>query len=462
MPVIKYGLLFFLIIMAFPFVSQVVAVEYKTLGVLLLAIILWTFPIVPSSISSIFIIASIVSLELVDQFSDAVTGFVTMSVYFVLTISLLSFVMMNVGIGNVVTTFIIKMSKHNKVRASIAFFAVTIFFPLILPSAVSRLKVTLPIINDLNQKLGLGENSGFKKLNYLTASMISQFSQIMFLSGGPMSIIAFQLILDNDGVDLSWLGWLSYLFIPISLSCLSIWMFMVFFFKPFHDKQILPLKTRSHTHEYSDSHSNMSKEDKIKFQIALWVFVVMVAFWIFGPWLNIPLIVPPMVALMIFALPGLKLIESKDINQNADWNFFLFFATALSLGKVVHGNGTGEWIAGIILSYVHIEQMNVMVYFFIVAVIVLLRLNLTSPAASVAFIGIVLLPTVDIALPITQFMMIILLIVAGFMVFPVYSPSVNIVYHTGVIKLKEHVLVTIVFMMIVITMAFLFFYLPYI
>jgi sodium-dependent dicarboxylate transporter 2/3/5 len=456
--VIKYILIYLMIIVIVPYIGSFATIEFRTTAILIVAIFLWALPFMSVGISSLLVIALLLSLEVTGSFAEAMSGFLSMSAYFLLTISILGNIMMKVGIGDHVTRFILRVSKKNTLRASLVIFLVSVFMPIFLPSASARLKLSLPIIDELNLKFNLESKSRFLLLNYMSAGILNQISQIMYLTGGPMSIIAMQVIIDNGGDYLTWIGWLGYMFVPVFLSLCIIWLFLVFYYKPYKDKPITNQTVEKETDKKTEESTN---EDTGKnLQLTISIFVLMVLVWILEPILHIPLIVPPLVAVFIFSLPNIRLIRVNELSTKADWNFFVFFATALSLGKVIQNNGTGEWLADLILEHVNLSQLNIYVFLIFIAITLLLRLTLITPATSIAFIGAVFLPTIQLPIPITELTLIMLFTVPSFMIIPVYTPILNLVYITGKIKLHDHVVITTVYLIISILMSFVFYFLP--
>jgi sodium-dependent dicarboxylate transporter 2/3/5 len=448
-----------------PKISLLGSIEFRTLAVLYLAVVLWTFRFVPTSIASLIIIALLLSFEVVEGFSEAVSGFVSISIFFMLIMTVLGSIMMKVGIGEKITEYILTLSNNSLSKASIVIFIVVMILPVLLPSALSRLKITLPVIDRLNEKFTLDGSSRFRQLNYMSAGVFSQFSSIMYLSGGPLSILAFQLIIDNGGTPVTWIGWLGYTFLPIFIISFLSFGFMILYFRPNQDISSPPknIQLPKQKQDKVINETNAPSINKSELKLSMNIFILMILSWILEPWVHIPIIVPPIIALFIFSLPGIRLINVKDFSRNADWDYFILLGTALSIGKVIQVNGTGEWLANFIMSYFNIYPVDVVGYLIFVLVIILLRLNLTSPFAALTFIAAVLVPSLgQLSISVNELILVMMLIITAFMIIPIYSPVLNLVYHSGAVKLKDCVVVSAVVFIIVTLSSFLFYIMPYI
>src|SRR5699024_6098438 len=70
--------------------------QQRTVLLLLLAIYLWTFSKMPTGAASILLLAMIIILNLTDSVEEAMAGFLSSALYFILILSILSQVLIKV------------------------------------------------------------------------------------------------------------------------------------------------------------------------------------------------------------------------------------------------------------------------------------------------------------------------------------------------------------------------------
>src|SRR5699024_7304251 len=73
-------------------------------------------------------------------------------------------------------------------------------------------------------------------------------------------------------------------------------------------------------------------------------FILMISAWVLTDPENVPVLLPPMILLVLYAMPGIGLIKNEDI-RSFPWENFLMIGAALSVGIIMDENGTAGRIA---------------------------------------------------------------------------------------------------------------------
>ncbi|HLR63653.1 MAG TPA: SLC13 family permease [Lentibacillus sp.] len=408
--------------------------QWKTLLLLVISIFLWSTKFLPLGISSLFIIAVIMIFNLADSFSSAISGFVASALYFVLIVSMISKVMVKVGLDKMIAVFILRLSSGNIIRVLLGFVIAAMVLPILMPSAVARFRMFHPLIDSVNNFYELPEQSAFKQFCNWLFSGVNQFLTMIVLTGGGYPILASEL-LDEAGYSMTWISWFLYMMPPIYAAAVIIVIFAFFYFRVWDD-----LGESSRNKKISEPKSNRSSDntyDKRKMHIVFILIILMIAAWLLGSSTSMPTILPPILVLIILSLPGIRLFSDLDF-RNFEWETFIFIGSALSLSNIVQQTGTADWLANILFGWISPAYSDVISLFLLMLMILLLRMFFTSPTGAIA----VILPLAvsfgnSLGLPILSVSLLTILIIGSLMILPIYSNTTIIAYQSGVLTLKD-------------------------
>lgn len=176
--------------------------QQLTLGLLVFAVYLWIAAPIPTGASSFLILALMLLLNLVDTVEEVLAGFLSPAIYFILLLSIISHVLVKVGLDQVVSRFLIRCSKGGIRFIIIGLPLFVLISPIILPSAVARFKILFPLIQNMNYLYGFAEKSIFQKYSLYIIGMLNQNVTTVIFTGGGFPILASQLIRDYNIADL--------------------------------------------------------------------------------------------------------------------------------------------------------------------------------------------------------------------------------------------------------------------
>lgn len=447
-----------LIWMAFflPPLFELTLAQQRTLLLLVLSILLWTTHLIQTGISSLFVIGLAMAWGVAEDFSGAIQGFLSSTIYFILVVALISSTMTKVGLDQRIASFIVRMSHGNIRRVALSFFVATLVLPIIIPSGNARVQMFLPLVEQIGRKYAPESGIPFQRFTIWTLGGINQFSTIIVLSGGGLAVLASQLVAELN-IRVTWLNWFLFMAPPIWLSCLLTGMVMWHYWNirdgaiPWTEPSMAAISERA-----------IEPSSSIKVWIVIGMLVTLIAAWIIAPIFHIPLILPPLLFLGILALPGINLLSNHDI-RTYDWENFLLLGTALSLAFIIEQNGTAHWITGRILSWMG-QHLPPWTYLFILmGIILVIRVLFTSPAASLP----VMYPLVKsfaewVGLEPVHSLFFAIFLSTATMLLPVHSPIMYMAYKSGHIPMGEHVTISVVqlFVAMLVGMASFWFYWP--
>ena len=181
--------------------------QQLTLALLMFAVYLWIFAPIPTGAGSLLLLALMLLFNLVDSAEEALEGFLSPALYFIFALSIVSKVLVKVGIDQVIAGMLKKISKGSPRNSIIGLPVFILLLPIILPSAIARFKMLLPLVNSMNKIFGFPEKSLFQQYNMYIIGMLNQIGTMVIITGGGFSVLAAQLFRDYDVAELGWIEW---------------------------------------------------------------------------------------------------------------------------------------------------------------------------------------------------------------------------------------------------------------
>ncbi|OZU88215.1 hypothetical protein CIL03_13640 [Virgibacillus indicus] len=404
--------------------------QKRTLMILAIAMFLWIAAPIPTGASSILILALLLLFNVVDGIDEAVVGFLSPALYFILMLSIISQALVKVGIDKIIARFLLKISNGGPAFIIVGLPLFILIMPLFLPSAVARFKMLLPLITRLNSFYGLSGNSAFMKYCLYVIGMLNQNATMIIYTGGGFPILASQLIRDYNIAQLGWLDWFFIIAPPLWIGAL-----ITVFFVWRYLNQKAPETEKSHV--ISESIQTNKEITFWKLWVVILSFLAMILTWIIADQQVVPLLIPPMLLVVFYSLPKIGLV-TNDVIRSFDWENFLLLGASFSLGMIMEANGTAAALAGKLIEVIP-EGSGILVKVIAIAVIVfVIRFFFIVPSSAVIVIfPIVMSYSELIGLPPIQLAFLIIMIIGSMMVLPIHSTTTYLAYGTGILTKKE-------------------------
>lgn len=435
-----------------PAISEYFTMEQQlTMALLAFAIYLWIAAPIPSGASSLLLLGLMLLLNLAGSMEEALAGFLSPALYFILVLALISQSLVKAGVDQAVSRFLIKFSKNSPRFIIIGLPVVILILPILLPSAVARFKMLFPLVNNLNNLYGYPNRSIFQKYSIYVIGMLNQNATMVIFTGGGFPILASQLISDYNVADLEWLEWFLMIAPPLwlasGLMVLFVWGFL---------RYTLP-KEKIIRGNRTDTSADEKNEEPltIKFWVVLLSFLIMVVTWIITDQGQVPLLLPPLLLIAFYSLPRLGLVTNEMI-RSYDWETFLLLGASFSLGMLLDDNGTAEELANVLLNMIP-EHAGMVVNIIIITLIVaVLRFFFIVPsAAMIVIFPIVISYSELMGIAPVQLSFLVVLVIGSMMILPIHTATTYLAFETGILSKREQYVMGFVSTVIYITIAVL-------
>ncbi|WP_126429056.1 SLC13 family permease [Brevibacillus marinus] len=432
--VVGSAFLILLIGISWPTPETMNAVQQRSIVLLMMSILLWSTEALPIGISSLLIVGLQLALGLAESFPQSVEGFLSSAIYFIIVVTMLNQAMIRVGLDRIIARYLMSLAKGSIQRTAIVVTLAVMILPILMPSAVSRLKMFIPLIEQINARYGLAKGSNLVRFCLWSFGGLNQVTTLVVLTGGGFAILASQYFA-NLGEPISWSRWFLLMAPPVYVCVILTSIVMWFYWKIGRLKpQPATGDTPGRANEKADGQPDGNRSNLLVTSI---VMLGVLAAWILGSQWGIPSIVPPIIALAVLALPPLRIVSDEDL-RHQDWDSFLFIGSAISLSTTLERNGTVDWVSAHVLAPVSASLPWWVGLLLFVVYVLLFRMAFVSPSSAMTVVlPLALSYATAIGLPQLDALMTAILFIGGSVILPIHSPTMFIAYQTGYFTMKD-------------------------
>lgn len=396
----------------------------KALGLLLALVALWVTSAVPLGVTALFIVVMCPVLGIVPSLGNAIGGFASPALMFIIAVFSLPVIMLKTNWGVRLINFLLKWTGANSRKLVLGFMIATTLVSTVMsdvPCTVLFLGFALTILKaagaePLKSNLGRCLMIGIP-IAAVTGGMATP-------AGSSFNVVAMNILQGATGTSISFLDWVV-IALPIVIVMTPIsWFFITALLKPepIADSCLQGIRDQAAAATKVEPH-------EIK---ALIVIVGLLVLWIVGNW--VPVLNATVVALIGFTvmfLPGMQLLTWKEFQNAVPWGIVLMCGTIMSMGGVIEQTGGAAFLAGLISNS---GIMSLDFFFAFSLMLALIYLLHTVCPIGVAILGVFLpimiplcaqygvspaVPTIALAV-----------VVAGNYIMPV-NPTVMLTYGEG-------------------------------
>ena len=420
------ALLFGGILCILPAPSGLTVDGYRTLIIVLVALILIIFEPIPLPAVGMLILVSQVLFGISSP-NKVASSFMSDAVFFIMGSLMLAVAIVQQGLDKRLALGIIRITGHTTWKIILGLITVCAF----LSSFIGEHTVTAMMM-PVGLTLARNTSKDPRKVTRLTLLILfsiaygSAIGSVGTPSGGGRNVIMIGYLSQFGIADISYLRWMKYaypmLLIQIPLATLILW----WTFRP--ERKILDSAVRKLVVQVVKSGKMTSHQI-----MAIILFCLIFLGWVF---------LSPKIGLGIVALIGvilylaLGLVEWSDLNRLTNWGVIILFGAAISIGIQMKDTGAAAWVAnkaieGLLLITPNVNLLRGAISVLITAIFT----NLLSNAATVAVIGPVVLNMGGDAISIG----IATAVASSFSYLTVVaSPTCMIIYSSGLVKSTDY------------------------
>jgi anion transporter len=400
------------------------------LAVFAATLVLWITKPVPYTVSSLLCVVSLYALGVTDSFAAAVSGFASTLVFFFVVLLLVGRSVANVGLDEWAASRLISASATP--RGSVARLAgMLLLLAFVLPSGLARGVTFMPVIDRINASYGASDGSQFRRLAYYVVGHLNPVASLALMTGGGMAIATAELI--NASVrPITWVEWALYMAPTATLlfACCAVAGVLLYDVDAVLDGGDAPDGAPTPD---DPTPAALTREQKL----VLGTLGGAICLWIVGSFTGVPTLVPAVLVVVVFSLPGVGVVDAGDVSD-INWGIVFLVGAMLSLLEVMRDVGAFDLLVEALSVAVPHGASPVVVVGVVFGIAVLVRGTFSSVSASF----VVLFPIVLEALsglgltPLyVSFALTTILMSATFL--PFNNPVVLVAYERGPLDARE-------------------------
>jgi sodium-dependent dicarboxylate transporter 2/3/5 len=331
----------YFIIAALPTPDGLTPVGKKAIAMMLAAVLVWVFEVIPIAVSSILftllpVVAGIIPLPKV------MAHFATPTLFFVFAMFCISIAFQNSGLNRRVVLWTSLRSRGNPSRL--------LFFLMMVSALLSSFLADIPVVAMMLPVavLLLEKNrcepgvSPFGKAVMLGLPIACLIGGVGTPAGCSMNMLTIGLLQDTAKVHISFFEWMA-IGMPMVLILTPVaWWAVIKAFPPEIDRLAgMELVEQ----EYAEL-GPVTGREKLFFVILLINFIL----WCTDKIHGLPLPVVAVIGGSLFVLPRIQLIEWERDKCRIGWDILMLIGAANALGMIIWEQGGASWIANACLG----------------------------------------------------------------------------------------------------------------
>jgi sodium-dependent dicarboxylate transporter 2/3/5 len=402
------------------------------LAVFAATLVLWITKPVPYAVSSVLCVALLHALGTVPTFADAASGFASTLVFFFVVLLLVGRSVANVDLDDWVAARLV--AARDTPRRSVRRLSVMVLLlAFVLPSGLARGVTFMPIIDRINASFGAPADSQFRRLAYYVIGHLNPVASLALMTGGSMAVATAELV--NASVrPLTWVEWALYMAPPTVLlfACCT-----VLGARYYDVPGEVPAGAGLGAEPDSDADVDSEGDDPTlqaldrDQRLVLGGLGGAIVMWVVGSFVGIPTLVPAVLIVVLFSLPGVGVLDATDVRA-INWGIVFLVGAMLSLLDVMRTVGAFDLVVEAFGVVVPPGAPDAVVVAAVFAVAVLVRGTFSSVSASfVVLFPVVLegLSTTGVTPLYVSFGLTTILMAATFL--PFNNPAVLVAYDRG-------------------------------
>jgi anion transporter len=306
----------------------------RVLAVVAAAVVLWATEALPLALSSMAVVALLVILGGVDAASDALVGFSSPIVFFLLGSLAMGSAVMQSGLAERLAGYLIDSSRGSTGRLVAQLLIALPFMAFLIPSAINRNAILIPAYERAFRSLEVERGGRMAKVVMLTLGMMNPLTSSAFMTGGLAPMTTSTLL-----GGFTWFRWFTLMAVPYYLLMGLGGILIYLLYRP-------TAKVAATMEIAAPSRRRFSVEEKA----TLAVIALTSALWLTDFVHHWNPAIPALIAAVLLMTPGLGVLEWSGFQRTVNWSSILFIGASLSLTQALIASGAAAWFAQALLS----------------------------------------------------------------------------------------------------------------
>lgn len=316
---------------------------WKALLLMICCVYTWVTEFIPIGISSCFLLFLPGFLG-IEKTPTVLSNFGIATMFFVMASLIIAKVFISSGLGYRISLYITPLfgAKSNMVLLSIMLCGCLISSVLVdIPTAIILAGIALPLLKESGCEPG---KSKYGKAVMIGIPISAALGGIATPAGSGLNILTINLLNNVAGKNITFLQWTAIGFPMAIVLVLIAWFVITLVFKP----EIETVKGLDDIKAKRREIGPMTTNEK-KFLV---IFIIVMVLWFTQSMTGIETAFASLLAVCVFFLPGMDLMDWKTAKDAISWESVLLIESANAIAMILSTQGTAEWISNSILGSV--------------------------------------------------------------------------------------------------------------
>ena len=306
------------------------------LAVMCLAVILWATETLHIAVTGIVGIVLLILVGGVSDVGEALYGFSQPVAYFLIGILTLGMAVHRSGLAERVSIFLMRGAAGSPlllyVQMLFSFAALT----FALPSASTRGAILVHIYEQVMERWNISQDHSLHKAMMMALGSLNRLGSTALLAGGVTPVVASGLL-----GDFSWGRWFILMSVPFYASLVI-------------GGALLFLLYRSGFRVRVDDGARFLETGPITaVEVRAGAIALLTALLWFTDFAHgLHPAIPALIALCLILMPGIGVLNWKDLEQGLGWGNFIVIASTLSLAHALVGSGAADWFSNGLVGWI--------------------------------------------------------------------------------------------------------------
>lgn len=313
----------------------------KALALMIAAIIIWMFEVIPIGISAPLMVMLMGFLEIVPM-KDAMSNFMIPTIFFIMAALIIAAGFVESGLGNRLSLTVSTLFGSKSDRVLLSFMLSTALVSTVLvdiPTAVIFSGIAYSLLKKNNCTPG---KSNFGKAMMIGIPIASAIGGIGTPAGSGINIMALSLLKDTANVEINFLQWTVIGFPMAIILTIAAW--------------YIVLKTFPPEFEKVEGLDDVAQERRNLGPLSIYekkfvgIFSITLLLWFTQPLTHLDPAVVAIVTASIFFLPGINLTTWDNVKGKIGLDALFLIGAANSISMAIYHLKGAEWLANSVLG----------------------------------------------------------------------------------------------------------------
>ena len=348
------------------------------MALLVMVIVFWIFEVMPAGFAGLLFMTLVAVFKIVPP-SVAFSGFTAPVLWLIFAGLAIGAAADKTGLGKRMAYWImVKMRANTPHKLLWSFLIVGAVLTPLLPTVFARLAVLIPVGVGLLSAFSVIPGSRMAKFILISMFVGSQGLMLMFMTGMEPTLLATG-ILAHYGIHIYWSDYIIMWFLPGLILNLGLyWASSWLLFRPRREEY-----AQETMEIFRAEYEKLGKMSAGEKRMAIW-FGIIVLLWLTDFWTHLnPNWVGVFGAVGLF-LPGVGVMEPKDLQARLNFVQILFYAAALSISGMLTTLHLDKWLSDLLDKHIALTNTGFLSTFVLGGLVQILHVPLSTVSSTVA------------------------------------------------------------------------------